>query len=121
MRRKKRFGVYSNASIKRCACNYYCSKCKSLCKYFIYDNIDGDIDSHQEMLNSKKNIHRYGFGSLDPGKKFVIYCIMHSFTYRYMRDQIALKKSRRKADLKMRAFEERQYYYEIECKVQKFI
>lgn len=83
--------------------------------------MNDDLWGHQELLNSKKCIHQYGFGSLDPGKKFVIYCKMHTFTYRYLRDQRALRTSRRKADLKKRALEESQYYYEIECKAQQLM
>lgn len=90
MRRKKRFGVYSNHTIKRCYCFIgYCDRCKGVCKTLIPGDIDPTYNWHfgkdMSVRSSFNKIHHNGFGSLYPGKKFVMFEKNHNFKYRHKR------------------------------------
>ena len=78
MRRKKKFGVYTNATIKNCSCDYFCRECKSLCKAVYKGKVDLDSVTHTSS-NSTRKMHQFGYGSLMPGKKFVIFDKKHHF------------------------------------------
>lgn len=77
MRRKKRYGVYSNKTIRRCGCSHeICDICKSVCKV-CYDKAVVDpksvAENHPKMRSKKIKLHKIGVGSLLPGKKFAYY------------------------------------------------
>ena len=76
MRRKKKLGVRSNHTIKQTPNTQYCSSCKGICKSNFEKFCDESTNWHQYNEPSKK-LWQYGFGSLMPGKKFVIYDRMH--------------------------------------------
>ena len=86
MRRKKRFNVYSNATIKRCFCSInFCVICKGLCKslsnseytkgYLAPNHPEaGELSKLYSYRKIKKNLHHFGHGSLNPKKKFALFC-----------------------------------------------
>ncbi|OMJ82173.1 hypothetical protein SteCoe_17192 [Stentor coeruleus] len=101
MRRKKRYGVYSNHTIKRCFCfRGYCDKCKGTCKTLIPGDIDPAYNWHfgkdMSVRTSFNKIHHNGFGSLYPGRKFVMYEKNHGFKYRYLKYEAYLRLQERK-------------------------
>jgi hypothetical protein len=112
MRRKKRFGVYSNNSIKRCFCNNSCGLCKGICKSYYPNHCDHETNWHGYFEPSRRKLNQEGFGSLMPGKKFAQYDRMHTFTYRYQRDMEVKYKRSKKRYLKEIAKEEyKEHFY----------
>lgn len=77
MRRKCKFRVYTNKTIRRSFTNSgICQNCKSVCKVDhcnFYTDPNSIADNHPGMNRTKKNLHKFGFGSLMPGRKFVYY------------------------------------------------
>lgn len=86
MRRKYRYGVYTNASVKRCSekdcCNnFYCHICKGLCRYNNIPNcteyLENELSFPAPILgrkgNLKRSIHQHGFGKIGQGKTYVYY------------------------------------------------
>jgi hypothetical protein len=106
MRRKKRFGVYSNKTIKRCACHFMCKVCKGLCKNDYIAEIDPQSNWHFANSMPIKRTSQIGVGSLLPGRKFVIYDKKHSFKYSYLVKEEMLMRTRRKRDKKEDIFDE---------------
>ncbi|OMJ82174.1 hypothetical protein SteCoe_17193 [Stentor coeruleus] len=101
MRRKKRYGVYSNHTIKRCHClSGYCRQCKGVCKTMIPGEIDPIYNWHSVKeyyaSSGRPQVHRYGFGSLYPGRKFVMYEKNHGFKYRRLKYEAYLRLQERK-------------------------
>lgn len=111
MRRKKKFGVYSNGKINRCFCGaQYCKVCKGLCKsQYLNAKVDPESNWHLDDGRYLK-FQSYGKGSLMPGRKFSIFCKFHNFTYAQKRcDFIMMKRNRRKGN-KVLALEELEYF-----------
>jgi hypothetical protein len=92
MRRKSRYGVYTNASVKRCSenscCNgIYCLICKGLCRYNNIPNCKEYFEDHLSYPspilgrkgNLKRSIHQHGFGKIGSGKTYVYYCSWFHF------------------------------------------
>lgn len=77
MRRKKRYNVYSNATIKRCpCCTYDCVLCKGPCKLEYMTQVDPKSISEKHCCGSdsnKKRFHKDCTGSLMPGQSSVCY------------------------------------------------
>ncbi len=113
MRRKKRYGVYSNRTIKKCFCNINCRQCKGACKTYFPNQCDPDTNWHGYFEPSRNKLHQKGTGSLMPGRKFVQYDKNHSKTYRYLRDMYEKYKRLHKRELKELASEEYEnhHYY----------
>ena len=86
MRRKKKYNIYTNATIKRSSSSgYYCTACKGVCK-IVYDaEIDENSISqnHLGYSGTKKKLHLIGEGSLMPGKKFVVFSKKYHRKRRY--------------------------------------
>lgn len=87
MRRKKKFGVYSNKNIKKCPYGSdICQVCKSVCKVF-YDKAIVDPKSiaknHPIDDKSKYKIYHIGIGSLLPRRKFVDFNIKINKSRKY--------------------------------------
>ena len=112
MRRKKRFGVYSNGTIKRCFCNHnYCKECKGPCKAgFRNAKVDPDSNPHDGIL-SLYAIQSAGKGSLLPGKRFCIYDRMKDFKYALKRKMSEERKREKRRNLKLRSQEEYEGWY----------
>jgi hypothetical protein len=72
MRREQKLGVYTNKSVKSCYSDSYCAVCKSVCKWYCKDRFDDHPLDHTPW-DSKQKLHQLGFGSLMPGKKFVVF------------------------------------------------
>jgi hypothetical protein len=79
MRRKKRFGVYSNTTLKRCPCCVkFCVICKGKCKAEVLEYTKGeDFPENHPIVYKKKRITHFGRGSLKPGRKFVFKVFTH--------------------------------------------
>lgn len=76
MRRKGKYGVETNHTIRRCFCYYsYCQACKSVCKISNACKTDPESlsQNHLKKGSKKVKIYQIGFGSLLPGKKFVFF------------------------------------------------
>ena len=74
MRRKRRFGVYTNQTVKKgCnACHFFCQQCKGPCKMEYYGEIDENSIAINHVIKSKqRKLHQIGFGSIMPGKVFI--------------------------------------------------
>ena len=73
MRRKRRYGVYTNKTLKKCpCCVYYCASCKGKCKFEVigYENLDDASIDHRKVMKQKP-LHKFGVGSLERGRSFV--------------------------------------------------
>ena len=73
MRRKRRYGVYTNKTLKFCSnCIDFCQTCKGKCKLEVigYENSADAPISHPEV-SKKKPLYKFGVGSLERGRKFV--------------------------------------------------
>ena len=102
MRRKKRFNVYTNATVKRCCCsNGFCVICKGFCKAyckiddeFIASNhpATGDFNAYCKI---KTKLHHFGNGSLYPGKKFIFFDRKNKHSH-YLKDRRTLERERSK-------------------------
>ena len=110
MRRKKRFGVPSNGTIKRCACSSgWCGVCKGVCKVgYRNARVDPKSEYHGYPDYGRTRLNQVGKGSLMPGKKFV-YFDKH-FKYAYLRDERAKQEAFRERELKTIAKEEIEYW-----------
>lgn len=98
MRRKKRFGIYTGQTVKRCriqgCCRdkLYCNTCKGVCRkvhndyneyalQYEYDEVGGNTRYHTidntfccfSNKNRTHKIHQHGVGSLDSRNKFITY------------------------------------------------
>lgn len=70
--------------------------------------IPGEIDpiynwhliKEYSVSSGRPRVHKYGFGSLYPGRKFVMFEMNHYFTYRSMRDETYLWLQKRKRSKK---------------------
>lgn len=74
MRRKVKYGIYTNRTVRRCiGCSSYCQNCKSECKV-IYDcqtDPASIADNHYGYSRKKLKLHQYGTGLILPRRKFV--------------------------------------------------
>ncbi|OMJ86925.1 hypothetical protein SteCoe_11480 [Stentor coeruleus] len=74
MRRKKKFGVYSNKSIRKGKNWVICKICKSICKVK-YDKAIVDpksIAKNHSIGSKRRKLHQFGTGSLLPGRRFLV-------------------------------------------------
>jgi hypothetical protein len=87
MRRKIKCNIYTNATVKKNSrkrffnLSYYCVSCKGPCKVDYINKADPDTINpnhpgycagYSGLSYSKPKLHQIGFGSIAPGKKFVI-------------------------------------------------
>ena len=130
MRRKKRFNVHSNATIKRASHTYYfCFQCKGICKGYakLTDELMNCIAANHlrvgDLPYSNRNrtkLHHLGNGSLLPGKKFIFFDRKNSHS-KEPYDKIENKRKRDhllKNDLRDR-LEEYSLLRDLEIKISK--
>jgi hypothetical protein len=70
MRRKYRKGVLTNATVRYCYSDSFCNECKGVCKARYRDSAQEESVWHVFYENCGK-LHKEGFGSLMPKKKFI--------------------------------------------------
>jgi hypothetical protein len=114
MRRKKKLGVYTGATIKSCYSDLdytrsYCYICKSVCKAAYTGRVDVNSVSHSSD-DAKSKLHKVGIGSLMPGRKFVPFCQKIHLGYRYSRYRAIKKALAHKTQKKKNVLEEVQYW-----------
>lgn len=113
MRRKQKYGVYSNKTIKKCQCFRFCGTCRGFCKEEFEKHCEINSVGHDLFYQGRRKLHYFGVGSLMPGKKFIPYEKNHSFTWRSLRIERMKKDIKRRSDLKKKSFEEHDYYLTI--------
>ena len=73
MRRKRKYGVYTNKTLKFCFdCIDFCKTCKGKCKLEVigYENHNDAPTSHPDA-KKRKPLYKFGVGSLERGRNFV--------------------------------------------------
>ena len=129
MRRKMKFGIYTNATIKRCYCDYFCVRCKGLCKAVYKSKQIFDSFTHtaspSDIRNRNCKFHQFGFGSLMPGKKCIIFDKKYHRSNKFRQTTIfenEIQRNKANKDLKSEGYECWDFYVYIKnfSKNQKF-
>lgn len=90
MRREKKFGVYSNKTIKRCFC---------------------EISAQVERYYEEHRLHQIGVGRLDGNSKFVQFDKRSHFKANYSRCEHQDRKHQKRQENKKISEEGKKYFY----------
>ena len=115
MRRKLKYGIYTNRTMKKLHYDLYCSVCLEDIHKHCYLTTFGQ----EFFCDCNHKIHQYGAGSLLPGKKFVQFNKLHSKKYREIRNERQTQAAKKRLNLKKLGSEELNYYLNINSHTNK--